>query len=182
MPKLGRVSYAKYPAAVLEKLPPEHPRRLALTIKGKFGANKIKQGVLLYCIEHPLNKRGLDDSALEQQIRDGGFVKLLHLNKPSYQNLKDAKAAAVQMGKQELPSIHLVVSVQDAQFNKLGFQVNALQTPAWHKPELLRLVLQEIERLGPVASKNPYREVTDQEFADAVKQALASAQQEAPQA
>lgn len=181
VPKLGRISYARFPQAVLEKLPADHPRKLALTIRGKFGLSKIKHAVLLYCLEHPMGKKGLDDAALEQQIRQGGFVKLLALNMPSYNNLKDAKTAAIQMGKTELPSIHLVTTLQDPKFLKLGFQVNAMQEPSWHKPELLRLVLQEVEKLGPVATKNPYREVSDEEFAEGVKQALdSSASSDAP--
>jgi len=105
---------------------------------------------------------------------------LLQLNQPSYNNLKAAKAAAVQMGKNELTSIHLVCTVQDAKFNRLGFQANAMQTPVWHRPDLLRLVLQEIEKLGPVATKSPYREVSDEEFAEGVKQALESSSSDAP--
>lgn len=173
VPKLGRVSYAGYTAAVLAKLPADHPRRLALTIRGKFGLSKVKHAMLAYCIEHPVGKKGLDDQALEQLIRQGGFVKLLAMNMPTYDNLKDAKAAAIQMGKPELPTVHLVTTLQDPKFIKLGFQIN-MTTPAWHQPEMLRLVLQEIEKLGPVETKSPYRDVSDEELEDAVKQALES--------
>jgi len=67
VPRLGRVSYARFPAPVLEKLPADHPRKVALTIKGKFGLPKVKHAILLYCIEHPVGKRGLDDAALNSR-------------------------------------------------------------------------------------------------------------------
>lgn len=172
LPKAGAISYSAFPQKTLDALPPDHPRRRALQVPTKFGAVKVKHSIIMYCIEHPLNRRGLDDAALAENINAGGFLRLLKLNMPSYSNLKEAKAALLQLGKTELPSAHLIVSVQDPQFVKLGFQVNPTP-PVWRaKPELLALVLQEVHRVGPVATKTPYRELTDDEFAAALTKAL----------
>lgn len=167
----GNIDYSEYPAKRLRELAPDHPRNLALTIKGKFGAPTVRNGIYLYCMEHTLQNGKIDQQQLRKQLEAGGFVRLLRLNGPSYSALKSAAEAAQLSGARYITDYHLVVQWQDFGKKTYSFHANMAE-PGWHQPDLLPLVLKEIERCGKPLDHADCRKLSDDEFEALVRATL----------
>lgn len=169
----GTISYEDYPAARLRELGPQHPRNVALSIPGKYGLPNVRNHIFVYCVQHTMVNGILDNNKLAQDIKAGGFVKLLRMHGQSYNALKSAAAAAQMSGHRYITDVHLILQWSDYQKKTYSFNINAVE-PAWHSKELLPLVLQEVHRLGRPVENTDVKSLTDDEFATLVQAVLAA--------
>ncbi|MGV1035352.1 MAG: hypothetical protein ACOYBP_09095 [Microbacteriaceae bacterium] len=161
----GYISYAEYPASVLAKLPPTHPRVMATKLPGKWGENKARTTVYFNVLELPTGKQGVDENALRQMLTEGGFVKVFGISAAQYANLRETRDAIAQMGFASLAHVHILVKRGSDDKGLYLFTPNTSGPATWRKPEFMKLVLQELERIEPLAERAGIKHLNDEEFA-----------------